>query len=185
MKNYFIRFRPFLLFLGKFLLSYIVMIVLYQMYLNQYDEKFFEVDGITKMVANHAKFFLEIFNYDITLTPRRSEAAIKMAVNKDFLVRIIEGCNAVSVMILFAAFVVAFSGKLLKTLLFIILGIILIHILNVIRIGLLCLGLLYYPQYEHVLHDIVFPLFIYGVVFALWVIWINKFSFYAKKTPQS
>ena len=185
MKNYFIRFRPFLLFLGKFLLSYIVLIVLYQWYLNQFDAKSFEVDGITKMVADHAKFFLEIFNYDILLTPRKTEAAIRMAVNKDFLVRIIEGCNAVSVMILFAAFVVAFSGKFWKTFVFIICGIILIHILNVIRIGLLCLGLLYYPQYGHILHDIVFPLFIYGVVFALWVIWINKFSLYAKKAPQS
>ncbi|MGK4567054.1 exosortase family protein XrtF [Flavobacterium sp. 3HN19-14] len=171
--------------MGKFLLSYIVLIVLYQWYLNQFDARTFEVDGATNMVARHSKFFLEIFNYDVTLTPRTTESAIKMAVNQDFLVRIIEGCNAVSVMILFAAFVIAFSGTFKKTVLFIISGILLIHILNIMRIGLLCLGLLYYPQYSHVLHDIVFPLFIYGVVFALWVIWINKFSFYAKKTPQS
>jgi exosortase family protein XrtF len=65
---------------------------------------------------------------------------------------------------------------------FLLAGIFLIHILNVARIVILILGLLYIPEYEHVMHDVIFPLFIYGVVFVLWVIWINKFSLYAKKT---
>jgi hypothetical protein len=30
------------------------------------------------------------------------------------------------------------------------------------------------------LHGVLFPLFIYGVVFILWVIWVSKFSLYAK-----
>jgi exosortase family protein XrtF len=51
--------------------------------------------------------------------------------------------------------------------------------LNVIRIALIAIALYHYPEQEHLLHGVVFPLFIYGVVFLLWVIWVNKFSVYA------
>ena len=87
-------------------------------------------------------------------------------------------------MILFVAFVVAFSGKLKTTVLFLIFGIIIIHVLNVIRIAMLCVLLQKYPAQEEILHGVVFPLFIYGVVFGLWVIWVNKFSTYAKETTK-
>jgi exosortase family protein XrtF len=58
-------------------------------------------------------------------------------------------------------------------------GIILIHVLNIARIALLCIALYNLPQFEHLLHGVIFPLVIYGVVFLLWVIWVNKYSLYA------
>jgi hypothetical protein len=42
----------------------------------------------------------------------------------------------------------------------------------------------HYPQYQEVLHGVIFPLFIYGVVFILWIVWVNKFSSYAKKSSK-
>ena len=48
-------------------------------------------------------------------------------------------------------------------------------------IALLSYALYYYPTYEELLHGTVFPLFIYGVVFLLWVFWVLKFSAYAKE----
>lgn len=185
MESYFKKYRPFLLFLGKFLLAYLVFIFLYQQYLNQFDSAAFEADGFTRFVANSTQKLLQWFHYKVSLLPNESEPSFKVFVENKYVVRIVEGCNAISVMILFAAFVIAFSGKFLKTVLFIISGIILIHVLNITRITILSLGLLYFPQYENVLHDIIFPLFIYGVVFVLWVIWINKFSLYAEKDTGS
>ena len=82
-------------------------------------------------------------------------------------------------MILFIAFVIAFTGKFKNTVLFVVLGSVLIHVLNVVRIALLSAALYHFPKYEHLLHSVVFPLAIYGVVFLLWVIWVNKYSFYA------
>jgi len=185
LKGYFIKYRAFLLFLGKFLLTYLVFTILYQYYLNQFDAARLEPDGFTALVADNTKWLLELFHYKVGLSLHESEASFKVAVDGKYIVRIVEGCNALSVMILFAAFVVAFSGKPGKTILFIITGVLLIHILNIVRIAILSAGLRYYPQYETLLHDIVFPLFIYGVVFILWVIWINKFSLYAKANPKS
>jgi exosortase family protein XrtF len=57
----------------------------------------------------------------------------------------------------------------------------LIFILNIFRIALLTKGLYKYPEYGTFLHDILFPLVIYGVVFVLWIIWVLKFSAYAKE----
>lgn len=163
-------------------MSYLVLIFLYQGYLNQFDKAQFEPDGFTTLVAQNTQSILRFFDYDVIITPHESEPSYRMFINNISLVRIVEGCNAISVMILFISFIVAFSGKWLNTILFVSLGILLIHILNVARIATLILGLLYYPEYEHLMHDILFPLIIYGVVFVLWALWINKFSLYAKKT---
>jgi exosortase family protein XrtF len=181
LKKYFIQYRSFFIFLFKFVGVYILLSLLYGWYLNQFISTKFEVDGFTRLVAYHTKFVLEFFNYKIILAPHLSEPSFNVWVNNQLVVRILEGCNAASVLILFISFVVSFSSKFFKTAVFIFLGIVLIHILNIIRITLLTLGLIYYPEYESILHDIVFPLFIYGVVFGLWVIWVNNFSFYAKK----
>ena len=78
--------------------------------------------------------------------------------------------------ILFAAFVFAFSSSVKRTFLYIIFGSVLIYILNIIRIALLTYSLYYYPQYEEFLHGTIFPLFIYGIVFLLWVGWVLKLS---------
>jgi exosortase family protein XrtF len=110
---------------------------------------------------------------------------IKFFYNQRFIARIIEGCNGVSVIILFISFVIAFSGKIKATILYIMSGSLLIYILNLIRIALLCVLMYHFPEQEHVLHGVVFPLFIYGVVFMLWLIWIRKFSLYAKTNTES
>jgi len=124
---------------------------------------------------------LQVLQYDCKLALHEHQASIKLILNDVYVSRVVEGCNALSVIILFAAFVVAFSGKWKHTIGFIIVGSLLIHILNVLRIALLSLALFYYPEQEPLLHGVVFPLFIYGVVFGLWVIWVNKFSGYARK----
>lgn len=150
------------------------------MYLNSFDSKTFETDGMTKFVAYQTEDLLQIMGQEAYTVPHLKQACMKLFFNNKYIARVVEGCNAMSVMILFVAFVVAFKGKLRHTLLFIIAGIFIIHILNVLRIALLSMALFHYREYEHILHGVIFPLFIYGVVFGLWVIWVQKFSTYAK-----
>ncbi|MET0759947.1 MAG: exosortase family protein XrtF [Flavobacterium sp.] len=184
MKNYWIQYKPFLLFLGKFALTYLVLTIIYQGYLNQFNEKTFEVDGFTQLVAKQTEQTLLFFNADASIELHAGQPSVKLFYNQKYVARIIEGCNALSVIILFVAFVVAFTGKLKHTLLYIIGGSLLIHVLNIARIALLAVALYHFSNQEPVLHGVVFPLFIYGVVFILWVIWVNKFSLYAKKTAK-
>ncbi|AWI24620.1 exosortase family protein XrtF [Flavobacterium pallidum] len=185
MKSYLQQYKPFLIFLGKFLFSYFLLLFLYQLYLNSFDASRFEPDGATKLVSENTVWFLRVTGHDAEIYPHPRESSYKLFLDGHSIARIVEGCNAVSVMILFAAFIIAFSSKWLRTSLFIISGILLIHVLNVIRVGLISVAMEKYPQYKGLLHDVIFPLFIYGVVFGLWVLWINKYSFYAKKTPRT
>ena len=182
MKEYLIQFKPFLLFLAKFAISYLVLSIAYQTYLNQFDIKKNEVDGFTKIVANQSQSILSVFNDHSYTLPNPKEPSVKLYYHDKWVSRIIEGCNALSVIILFISFIIAFSVKFKKTLIFILVGSLLIHVFNVIRIALLCMAIFHFPQYEHLLHGVIFPLFIYGVVFLLWVVWVNKFSSYAKKS---
>ena len=179
LKDYFAQYKPFLLFLSKFLLTYVVLTFTYETYLNQFDESSFEVDGFTKSVANQTINTLTFFGYDAYQMPNNDSLSIKLFFNNVYIAQIIEGCNGLSVIILFIAFVIAFTGKLKKTILYLLFGSLLIHILNIARIALLCILIFSFPEYESILHGVIFPLIIYGFVFLLWIIWVNKFSGYA------
>jgi len=179
LKQYLIQYKPFLLFLSKFFLSYILLTILYQLYLNQFTAN--QIDAVTQVVANNTKQLLTFFNVDFKVESYSGEPFLRLIYNQKYVARMIEGCNALSVIILFIAFVVSFSGKIKTTFLFIILGIFIIYLFNVTRVALLCALMYHFPQKEGLLHGVLFPLFIYGIVFALWLIWVNNFSNYAKK----
>ncbi|MBZ4036253.1 exosortase family protein XrtF [Flavobacterium sp. 17A] len=178
MKKYLVQFKPFLIFVSIFFLTYIVLTMLYKLYLNGYQSE--DLDGISVYVGKNVDQLMKFFNYDVIIQKSSQNAWLEIILNGKFMARLIEGCNAVSVMILFVSFVAAFSGKISKTILFIVFGIVTIYILNVIRIAALVVLLYFFPAKSKFLHDIFFPLMIYGYVFLLWVFWINRFSKYAK-----
>lgn len=173
-----LQFKPFLIFISTFFGTYIILTVIYKLYLNNFELN--DIDGITNIVGQNVDWLLRMFNCDVQIQKSLSGSYVEVWYNKRFVLKIVEGCNAISVIILFASFVIAFSGKLKTTLLFILSGVLFIYILNVIRIALLTILLFHYPAQEHILHGVFFPLIIYGLVFILWVIWVNKFSKYAK-----
>lgn len=154
------------------------MTLLYKFYLNSYEAD--DLDSITTITGKNTEVLLKLFNYDVIIQKSSQNPWQEIIINGIYLARITEGCNAVSVMILFVSFVAAFSGKFKRTFLFIILGLISIYILNVIRIALLTVLLFYFPKQNAFLHGVLFPLIIYGYVFILWIFWINRFSKYAK-----
>ncbi|AOW09300.1 exosortase family protein XrtF [Flavobacterium gilvum] len=178
MKKYFVQYRPFLLFLASFFGTYILLTFLYQVFLNGFGEN--EVDAITRFVSGNTENVLSWFCKSVRFEEVNYEPSFVVYLFNQSVIRIVEGCNGISVIILFVSFVVAFSGSLKNTLLFIFGGSLIIYVLNVFRIAVLT-GLLYrFPEYTHLLHGVLFPLIIYGVVFVLWVIWVNKFSGYVK-----
>lgn len=177
LKKYWTQYRPFLNFIGAFLLTFVLLTFLYQQYLSGYKDN--QIDGVTRLVAFHTDKGLQFLNIGSSFV-HYQEARITIFIEQKAIARIIEGCNAVSVMILFVSFVIAFAGRFVTTVLFLVGGILLIYILNVFRIVLLSHLMYRFPEYEHLLHGVIFPLFIYGVVFILWFIWVNYFSNYAK-----
>lgn len=182
LKKYFILYRPFLLFLGTFFGIYLVLTFFYQMYLNQFDTPKREVDYFTEIVTQQSVFVISFLDKNSHATANTNDPSVKLFYKNKNVSKVIEGCNALSIIILFVSFVIAFSGKWKQTFLFVFFGSLIIHICNVLRIALLSVLFYEFPKYKNVLHGVIFPFLIYGVVFALWIIWANKFSNYAEKT---
>lgn len=182
MKQYLIQYKPFLLFLSKFFLSYILLTLLYQLYLSQFTVD--EIDGITRVVSKHTKLLMSVFKADFQIASVANEDFLRLIYNGRYVARMIEGCNAISIILLFISFVFSFSGKVKVTLIFVFLGSCIIYFLNIVRIALLCVLMFHYPENEGLLHGVLFPLFIYGIVFLLWLIWVNKYASYGKCNPQ-
>lgn len=173
--------KAFFVFLIKFGVTYLVLSLIYWAYLQQFNADAFEPDSMTTTVTRQAEYLVNLLGKNASIVPHTKEASWRFLINGKSVARIVEGCNAISVMILFTAFIIAFSSTFKRTTLFILAGLIIIHLLNVIRIALLCLSFYYYPQYNDLMHDILFPLFIYGVVFILWIIWVQKFAINANR----
>ena len=155
---------------------YVLLSVAYKLYLQYSDGSKFYPDYITHLVSLQSENLLNAFGYNTKVLPHPDEPSMKLILNGEFIGRIIEGCNSISVIILFLSFIVAFSGKIKTTFFYILSGSVLIYVINLLRIVILAIGLHLYPQYAEVLHTVIFPGIIYGIVFLLWIFWVNRFS---------
>ena len=166
-------------FLVKFFVTYSILVLLYNFYLDQTQQKgeVFSCSPMTQTVAYHTQKLANLFGYQATVYQHESELSMKFYLGNHYSFRLVEGCNSVSIIILFIAFIVAFSGSFSATILFGIFGILVIYLMNLIRLVVISVLVKEYPQYDYFLHDLLFPAIIYGTVMLLWIIWVNRFSY--------
>jgi len=169
-------------FLAKFFIAYFALLSIYSIYLKQTQQKgnVFSCAPITKTVANHTKQLALYLGYPSRTEQHSEELSMKFYVGNIYSGRIVEGCNSISIIILFISFIVAFSGSLKATIIFGLLGSSIIYIVNIFRILVLIKLLYIFPKYQVILHDLLFPAVIYGTIFLLWVVWVNKYSYLKK-----
>ena len=176
MKALFEKYKLVIRFIITFLAVYTVLTIGYNLYLNLSDGSKFYPDYMTNLVANQTNALLNGLGYETNVIPHPDEPSMKIIINGKFVARVIEGCNAVSIIILFISFIVAFASKFKTTLIYCFAGSIIIYAFNLIRIVILSVGLYHYPWRREILHTVIFPLLIYGTVFLLWMVWVNRFS---------
>lgn len=172
-------FKPVLSILLRFIIIYMVLLLAYQFFLNSFQKE--GLDPFSRMIAEQVRHIQNFMGFPTQLYNDIKGEQVYFYVRNEYPTRMVEGCNAVSVMILFAAFVFAFyKGK--KTFIFVILGLILLYIINVLRIVGLNIVVLDYKAYSKTTHDYIFPAVIYGTVVVLWLVWIK---FFALKNEKS
>lgn len=181
MLQLFRKYKSVLLFILTFLGSYLVFSLIYNIYLELSGFGSYYPDFLTHLVAVQTQAVIETLGYPAHIVPHRGEDSIMLFINDLLLARVVEGCNSISVIILFLSFILSFFSDLKSTLLFIIAGAVIIYVMNIIRIALLTIGIYEYPGYAEFMHSILFPLIIYGTVFVLWIIWVR---IYSKKTAN-
>ncbi|TXG37517.1 exosortase family protein XrtF [Seonamhaeicola maritimus] len=176
LKALFLKYKAVVKFILTFLIVYGALSLLYDLYLRYSGSTKYYPDYFTNLVARQTEILLNTVGYQSQILPHPNEPSMKLILNGKYLARVIEGCNSFSVIILFVSFVVAFSGKIKTTIVYILSGSVMLYVVNLFRIVLLTIGLYHYPEYENILHTVVFPAIIYGMVLLLWVLWVNRFS---------
>ncbi|ALM20653.1 molecular chaperone GroEL [Nonlabens sp. MIC269] len=153
---------------------YIGLSIIYYFYLSFDYGSYHYPDPITSQISFQTQELLSLIGYNAQTMNSAGHPSVAVYSNEQLLFRIIEGCNAVSVMILFCAFILAFAKAWKKTILFLLIGVGIIYVINLTRLVLL--GIIYadYPAYTHVSHEIIFPAIIYGTTVLLWLYWLKK-----------
>ena len=144
--------------------------------------------GINYVSPVYAKFlngFYELILYSIIVPTRWVvEILTGIKVGLHFNTLFFEGhgpfiinneCLAIKLLFVFAILIIALPGASLKNKIwFIPAGILVIHMMNIIRMVSLSLTIIYTP-YFNFMHSFVFRVAIYLTVIALWYIWMKYF----------
>lgn len=174
------EFKPIFFFLLKFFVTYIVLTFVYSTYLEPYLSEYKIADPFTAWTTDAAVNLMNFIGFDAKNIQLEGEAFRRFWLDGTFASIVNEGCNAISVMIIFVSFIIAFSTNFLQTSLFIFFGLFAMLVTNIIRVALLTYIYRYMPEYSQSAHDYLFPAIIYGMVVILWLIWVNFFVFKKK-----
>ncbi|AZA47544.1 exosortase family protein XrtF [Chryseobacterium carnipullorum] len=166
-------FKPVLNILLRFIVIYLVLLFAYQFYLNV--SKAGGLDPFSRIIADQVASIQKALGFPTLLYDDIKNEQVWFYVKKNYVTRMVEGCNAISVMILFMAFVFAFY-KGLKTFIYALAGIVMLYIMNLLRIVGLNIVMSDYEEYGKMFHDFIFPAVIYGTVVVLWLVWIKFFA---------
>lgn len=167
--------KPILFFIAKFFVTYIVLTVLYSYYLTPYLEVHKIADPFTKWTSDAVAWLMNQMGFVAESIQYKNETFMQFVLDGEEVSKVNEGCNSVSVMIIFVSFVVAFSQKIGQTGLYILVGLGLMLAANLSRIVLLNYIIRYMPSYAKSAHDYLFPAIIYGMVVVLWLAWVQFF----------
>lgn len=135
------------------------------------------ISWVSKGVLALSKAFLALLGYTTYLSGRyiyTSEAAIFFS----------DSCAGIELMLIYASFIAILNGKYKAW--FIMGGIFIIFIMNVLRISLIMIYLIQHKGHYHLPFDIhdLYTYSVYLVTFILWAIWIHFFNT-TEKVSQS
>ncbi|MBL4708354.1 MAG: exosortase family protein XrtF [Flavobacteriales bacterium] len=130
--------------------------------------------NLIDLIISQAEGILQLMGYEL-LTPDPAYGS-HMGIKNTSGVVIGNPCDGLSLFILFTSFLIIFSGKWWFKLIYIILGIGLIHLLNVFRVVSLALIVEYSPESLDFHHSYTFTLFIYSIIFMFWMLRIKIYQ---------
>lgn len=163
------EFKPALLFLAKFLGLYFTANILYGIYIESYDRA---PDPITRVVTSQTSSILNAIGYNATYHDIPEARKIALKEESDVVLYVYEGCNGINVAIVFMAFLFAFGGPIKNLFVFLLSGLLMVHLFNLLRIGLLFYLALNNASQFYYYHKYLFTSTLYFVVFALWAVWV-------------
>jgi exosortase family protein XrtF len=157
-------------FLLRFLGVYIFGNLIYGFAVTQYRPV---PDPITILVARQSSVVIQAMGYSVqTYTSKVHETVLLTLKGGPVVLEVFEGCNGVNVMIIFSAFLIA-VGKAPKTMVLVLAaGTLIIHLINLLRIGGLFWVAMNRPHDFYFIHKYFFTAVLYVLIFILWTVWL-------------
>jgi exosortase family protein XrtF len=165
-QNAFVRF----IFTAAFF--YTLLFFVYQFVVKRYT--FYDQKFISSIIQT-TNYLLQLVGYQTFLSLNNHDFQV-VGIDGSNGVWVGSNCNAITLFTLFSVFIIAYPGHQKNKWWFILLGIVCIHLLNIMRVMALVLIANYWPKYLNFNHTYTFTFLVYAFIFFLWVIWVNKFS---------
>lgn len=160
--------NPVIKFLIYLFLFYFIWYIIYEFIIHPWGK----IDiGVINLTISISKFILESLGYVVFTGVERV-----IGVDGTGGLWIGDNCNAISLFALFTGFIIVYPGSWKIKVLFIPIGILIIQLLNVARVVGLAILDTYSRTWTEFNHTYTFTICIYGVIFLLWIYWVNKFS---------
>ncbi|HRI79322.1 MAG TPA: exosortase family protein XrtF [Cyclobacteriaceae bacterium] len=169
--EYLKEFRPAIRFVLVFVLIYVIGNVIYGIWVESFKPM---PDPATRWASEQSVVLINIFFDTVSTVVNENSPNILITRNQKVILSVFEGCNGVNVMIVFVSFIVAFGGRLKATIVYLLTGILVLHIANLIRLTLLYLTAIHQRPLFYYFHKYLFTAVLYAVVFLLWYIWIER-----------
>lgn len=160
--------KPIIRFLFTVLVLYIAWYLLYDLWLHPNETIDLLVVDSTIFLS---KFLLEGMGYTVFTGAERV-----IGVDGSGGLWIGDNCNGIALFALFAVFIMAYQGKIKTKIIYIFLGILSIQLLNVARVIGLAILDTHSRAWTEFNHTYTFNIFIYGYIFLLWMVWVNKYA---------
>jgi exosortase/archaeosortase family protein len=151
----------------KALALYLIYYFIYELWIGP-DQK---VDiWLNELLARAGYNLLNIFGYVSCID------GSSICVRSTSTVIIGRGCNGFDIYCIFASFIILFPGVWWKKIIYIIFGIAVIFISNIMRVTFLAIDRYYDYKVFYYNHKYTYVFVVYAIVFGLWVLWITKFT---------
>lgn len=135
-----------------------------------------KLNYLTLLVTENSASFLRMLGYGTTIGPN-TNGGYRLWVDGQMSVSVAYHCNGLSILLLFATFILVASGKMKTKLWFIPLGLLSIHLINVARVSLLAITYKYHPAWVDFNHKYAFTVVVYSWIILLYVVWMKKYAF--------
>ncbi len=168
------EFKPTILFLAKFLGIYLIGNLIYGLYITAYEPS---PDPVTRWVTTQVSTVLSVSGWDTDVQSSIRKPTSNLVYEDKAILAVYEGCNGINIVIIFIAFIFAFSPITKCILWFVPMGLFIIHLSNLVRIILLFFVVTHRPEWMYYTHKYFFTAILYIIIFFLWIGWVEKFSF--------
>jgi exosortase/archaeosortase family protein len=177
---------PIRLFLGKALLFFVIWKIFYGISLSYSS---FLDDALTTNIGINSAYVLNNFTI-LSGFVAKEEIFLEVLkggnVNHLFsaiyhndakVLDIAPACNGLELLVLYVGFIICMPSSFWRKVKYIVLGIVVLHVINILR----CVGLIYLREYYHAYfnfaHHYLFKIMIYTATFLIWMVYTRKLQF--------